>query len=77
MESIMATYSWNDGNNYVFMNSETYEEIQVPKEDVDQPDWLDEGLEVKLSTFNNKVISVLMPNSHVYTVSKIDLSRIL
>lgn len=77
MESIIATYSWTDGNNYMFMNSETYEEIPIAREDVDQPDWLDEGLEVKLSVFNNKIISVLLPNSHVYTVSKIDVSRML
>ena len=77
MDTIAATYSWTDGINYMFMNSETFEEIQIPKEDVDQPDWLDEGLEVKLSLFNNKVISVILPNSHIYTVTKIDVTRML
>ena len=58
-----AQYNWTDGENYNFMDSETYEEIVLSKDDVtsDVIDFLYEGLEVRLNWYDNKVISVELP----------------
>ena len=48
LEKETATYSWEDSDNYMFMSSQTFEEIPVPKSEVDNGTFLLGGLEVKL-----------------------------
>jgi elongation factor P len=61
-------YSWTDGENYSFMHCDTFEEVQVPKEEIEDYEWLLEGQKVKLVKFNNKVIGVELPVLETYEV---------
>lgn len=51
------------------MNSETFEEIPVDAKTVDDvKDWLEEGMEVNLVFFKDKVIEVVVPTTGVYEI---------
>jgi translation elongation factor P/translation initiation factor 5A len=45
--TLTAAYSWSDNDNFMFMNVQNYEEIIIPKGDVDQAAFLTAGLEVR------------------------------
>ena len=64
LEKEMAQYSWLDGNSYVFMNNETFEEVRVPIDDVDNKAFLVEGQIVKLLKFRDNVIGILYIINH-------------
>ncbi|HON09486.1 MAG TPA: elongation factor P [Chitinispirillaceae bacterium] len=55
-------YLYNDGTNYTFMNSENYEQIEIPKDQiVDESRWLLENTECEVSFWGDRVISVTPP----------------
>ncbi|KAK9841668.1 hypothetical protein WJX74_009834 [Apatococcus lobatus] len=55
-------YTYLDGNQYVFMDMETYEEQRLVK-DESWAKWLTEGMNVQLVIWEGKVISVDVPKS--------------
>lgn len=56
-----ASYSWADNDNYMFMNTDTFEEIAIPKKVIDNVKLLFPGLEVKLLFYGDTVIGVELP----------------
>lgn len=55
-------YLYNDGAEYVFMNSETYEQIHLQKEMLSGNDlYLKENMEVMLLTLEGKVLDIELP----------------
>lgn len=72
LEKEVFQYSWNDGSNYSFMNTSTFEEVQVTKEDIEFAEFLVEGQEVKLLKFRERIIGVELPNTFEYEVVSID-----
>jgi translation elongation factor P len=52
-------FTYVEGDSYVFMDVETYEETRLPKDD--WANWLKEGTTVELLFYNGKVISVSIP----------------
>jgi elongation factor P len=72
LEKEKYQYSWNDGENYSFLHSTTFEEILVRKEDIDHAEFLLEGQEVKLQKFKGKVIGADIGRSQVYEVVSIN-----
>lgn len=71
----MASYSWCDGNEYIFMNTTTFEEVRVNKDIVDKSQFLVEGQEVKLMRYGEDVISVELPVVTEFTIVAIDPSN--
>jgi elongation factor P len=56
-------YLYEDENNYIFMNPKTYDQIEIKKEIVgERGKLMTENLEVSLSFYNDKPISVELPN---------------
>ncbi len=63
LEEIKFNYLYKDENNYFFMNPKDFEQIEIKKEVVgDQGKLLTENLEVSVSFYNEKPISVELPN---------------
>ena len=57
-------FSYNDGENFVFMNMETYEELPVDAMTVGTASgYLSEGIDAQITTWNGKVIDVELPNT--------------
>ena len=56
-------YSYDDDVNYFFINPKSFEQVEVKKEIVgDKGKLLTENLEVKISFYNEKPISIELPN---------------
>jgi elongation factor P len=56
------TYLYQDGDNYVFMNPETYEQITVSGDVVgDQAVYLQEGMACMLSVFEGNAVAIELP----------------
>jgi elongation factor P len=62
VETIMHTYTYKDGDNYVFMNPESFEQITVPADMMgDSAPYLQEGMECQIAMFNDAPISIELP----------------
>jgi elongation factor P len=63
------SYLYQDGDGWHFMNSENYDQIQVP-EDVlgEQASYLQEGMKVMLSTFNGIAVAIQLPQRVVLEI---------
>ena len=63
-------YLYADGEGFHFMDPESFEQFQLPTEDMeDAGDYLKEGDEVQLQFFGDKVINVELPKSLFLTVT--------
>jgi elongation factor P len=56
------TYLYQDGEQYVFMNPENYDQLHVDKDVVgDSAPYLQEGMKVSLSVFEDKAVAIELP----------------
>lgn len=57
-----AEYLYNSGDEYSFMNQDTYETVELHAEDIgDAVNYLKEGLIVDLQTFEGKFVGIVLP----------------
>ncbi|CAB9513331.1 factor P [Seminavis robusta] len=69
IEKKNAQFTYNDENNFYFMDSETFEEVAVGAKIVgDNAKWIDEGMEISLVNFKDNVIEVVVPSSANYEI---------
>ena len=69
IDKASAQYTYQEGETFFFMNSETFDEIAVDKKVADdKAKWLSEGSEVTLVSFKDSVIEVVVPSPAVYEV---------
>ena len=61
-------YTFTEGDNFCFMNMETFEEQRIPKGKLDNPLLMKPGLTCQVSIWNEQVIDVQLPPSVQYTV---------
>jgi len=55
-------FLYGDADGYHFMNADTYDQIQVPADVIgDQAQWLQEGMKVILSIFNETPVAIQLP----------------
>jgi elongation factor P len=65
------SYLYQDGEHYVFMNPETYDQISVSADVVgDYAPYLQEGMVVKLSLFDGNPVSIELPQKMVLEVTE-------
>ncbi len=63
LEEHSMQFLYVQGNVYYFMNTESYEQIELDESQVgDAKDYLIENLEVSVLLFNNRPISITLPN---------------
>ena len=66
-------YLYNDGSDYVFMDSNTYDQVSVSSELMgDDSNFLLDGMTVKVVMFEGRVIGIELPNFVVLEVSQCD-----
>eukprot|EP00977_Amphora_coffeiformis_P012162 scaffold2992_cov214-Amphora_coffeaeformis.AAC.44 len=69
IEKFDAQFTYQEGNAFFFMNSETFEEVAVDTKIVgDNEKWLSEGSEVTLVSFKDSIIEVVVPSPAIYTI---------
>ena len=55
-------YLYDDGSEIVFMNNETYEQINVPKERLEwEVNFLRDGVEVEILTYEGEILGITLP----------------
>ena len=58
-----------DGNNYIFMNTETYDQIELSKDKIgDNANFLKEGLEVTIAMYEGEMLGITLPEKVEYEV---------
>jgi elongation factor P len=62
VEDTEHTFLYQDGDNYVFMNPDTYDQVSVPADVMgDQSVYLQEGMACKVSIFNGIAVAIELP----------------
>jgi elongation factor P len=71
----IVQYLYNDGDFYNFMDTETYEQPAIPKETLGEAvAYLTEGMEVKLTFYENEPIDIELPTSVDLKVAEAELA---
>jgi len=69
VSEISAQYLYQQGDKYVFMDGESYEQYELTKEQVaDDWRWLKDGVNCQMILYNDNPISVAPPNHMVFKV---------
>jgi elongation factor P len=73
IEKNTMQHTYKDGDEYVFMDMETYEEGRLDAKQIgDRVKYLKEGMEVNVVRWNSQVLDVELPNSVVLEVIQTD-----
>lgn len=68
-------YLYNDGNFYVFMDNQTYEQLEIPADRIgEDKDYLIDNLEVEAAYLGDELLGVTLPEKIEMTVTSINHS---
>ena len=71
VETVMHTYLYQDGENYIFMNPESFEQIGVSSDMLgDAAPFLQEGMECQIALFNEVPISIEIPQRVILEITE-------
>ena len=71
VDRLPMQYLYVDGNNYVFMNTETYDQMELPSEKLtDQIKFLKEGMEVTIIVYEGEILGIDLPEKVEYEVTE-------
>jgi len=69
IEKNNVQYLYASGDNFVFMNNETYEQIEVPRSILgDDADYIKEGLEITIDFYEGEIIGITLPEKIDYKI---------
>jgi len=69
VEDVKMTYSWEEGDNYVFLDTNTGEQLYVGKDKIgNDARFMPEGLELSVTLYNGAAIGVDMPPNVIMQV---------
>jgi elongation factor P len=75
LEEMNFDYSYADENNYVFIDKKTFEQIEIKKKIIgDKGKLLTENLEVSINFYNEKPISIELPNQVKCKIKNTDVA---
>lgn len=70
IDRLSVQFLYASGDNYTFMNNETYEQIEVPVSKLgENKDYIKEGLELQIEFFEGEIIGINLPEKIEYTVT--------
>ena len=71
VDRLPMQYLYSMGDSYVFMNNETYEQMEVPADKLtEQIKFLKEGLDITISMYEGEIIGVTLPEKVEYEVTE-------
>lgn len=69
IDKINAQYLYTNGDNLVFMNNDTYEQTEIPKNILkDKLPFIKEGLDLEIEYYENEIIGINLPEKIEYTI---------
>lgn len=73
LEKVAMQHTYRDGDDYVFMDMETYEEVRMPPDQIgERVKYLKEEMEVNVVRWNGQILEVELPNSVTLEVTETD-----
>jgi elongation factor P len=73
LEQNDCTFLYAEGDNYLFMNSETYDQIAVPADVLgEQAAYLQDGMKVEIETYEAEPLNVSLPDLVTCTITEAD-----
>ena len=73
LEKSVMQYTYKDGNNYIFMDMQTFEESRLSTAQIgDRVKYLKENMEATVVMWGERVLEVELPNSVVLEVTQTD-----
>lgn len=73
IEKNKMSYLYSMGEVYVFMNNETYEQVEIPGKNIEyQLNFLIEGMEVNVISFEGEILGVDIPEKVTLLVTQAD-----
>lgn len=70
IEEKILQFSYHAGNFYHFMDSQSFEDIAIEKEKLNETDkFLKDGIEVNAFYFKDELININLPNFVIYTIT--------
>ncbi len=71
IEKQTMQYLYSQGDSYCFMNMQTYDQVELKKEQLgDDAKFLKENLEVIISFYEGEVLGLILPDKIEYTITK-------
>ena len=65
------SYLYNSGTGYVFMDNETYEQIEITEDKIEEEKkFLKEGIEVQIDFYQGDIIGITLPEKIEYVVAE-------
>lgn len=69
VEKSKSQFLYKDGNDYVFMNNETYEQTSLSESTLgENAKYLKDGLEIQIATYEGEIIGIDLPEKIDYKV---------
>ncbi len=69
VDRLPMQYLYSMGDNYVFMNNETYEQLEIPAEKLkEQIKFLKEGLDITITMYEGEILGINLPEKIEYEV---------
>ena len=70
VEKSKSQFLYMDGDKYVFMNNETYDQMELSKDTLgDNVKYLKEGLDIQIAMYEGEIIGIDLPEKIEYQVS--------
>ncbi|MEG1457567.1 MAG: elongation factor P [Bacilli bacterium] len=75
IEKRTLSYLYNTGDNYVFMDNENYEQLEVNKSQLnDNIKYLKEGLNVDIMSYEGEILGISLPEKVTYLVTDTEMA---
>lgn len=69
VDRLPMQYLYSMGDSYVFMNNETYEQIEIPAERLEnEVKFLKEGLDISITMYEGEILGINLPEKIEYEV---------
>ena len=69
VDRLPMQYLYSMGDNYVFMNNETYEQLEIPAEKLtEQIKFLKEGLDISITMYEGEILGINLPEKIEYEI---------
>ena len=66
VDNILMSFSYVEGENYVFMDNETFEQVEIPSSRIgNMKNFLTEGIEVHVQKFGDEILGIKLPDTIV------------
>ena len=71
VDRLPMQYLYTMGDSYVFMNTETYEQLEIPADKLaEQVKYLKEGLDITISMYEGEILGITLPEKIEFEVTE-------